>query len=186
MRKKRVWLIVGSIIIVVGSALILWITFNEVATYQPKFTATFKVDSEELIGLTMKIPGAKQGEYLELSCAKMINSNKTGELTNINGNYYSAGKPIYKIKAQSGFIYWETTVIKLYGTVNLTAINDKTRLVADVITINPKLKTIKAEQHITIKNESLEATADEIDTDMNLDKIRSKGMTTVSFMQSTR
>jgi hypothetical protein len=180
--KKSLWLIVFIVTISLGGLLILLATFSEVSNFQPKHNTrdTLRVDSEELIGLTMKVPGPRQGEYWELNCTKMVNLNKTGILSSINGRYFSVQKPIYQITAQSGIIDWEKSNLKFYGGVKFS-IDNGTELVAQEVTCNPKTKFMEAKGNIVLKNSSLEVKTDYITTDFSLNKVLFKGMTIVSF-----
>jgi hypothetical protein len=184
MNKTKIWLI-GAILLVILVGLLIWGTLKESANIKTNNNAKneLMVNSEELIGLTMRIPGGNRNGYWEINCAKLINVNQFGTLTTINGQYYSANKPIYRLVAESGRIYWESSILKLQGNVKLS-MNDGTKLTADEIVWNSKTDKIQAQNNVSLTTRSLVVKTEQIIAGSDLRKVDLKGMTHVSFKDS--
>lgn len=181
MNKTKIRLIV-TILVTISVGLLIWGIMKESTHLKPQNNPNneLQVNSEELIGLTMKIPGGKQNGYWELNCAKLVNAKQFGTLTTINGRYIVANKPVYYLVAESGFIYWTNSVLKLQGNVKFS-VKDGTELTADMIVWNPKKDIIQAENNVFLTTRSLKVKTEQIVAKPDLRKVDLKGMTQVSF-----
>jgi LPS export ABC transporter protein LptC len=183
MNKSKIW-IIAAILILIVTGLVIWRVRQESTQHKPKSNAhnELQVNSEELIGLTMKIPGGNRNGYWELNCAKMVNASQYGTLTTINGQFYKANKPVYTLVAQSGFIYWESSILILRGDVKFSVM-DGTQLTADEIVWEPKTDMIKAKDRVHLSTSTLEVKTDKIVSKTDLRKVDLKGITEVSFKE---
>jgi LPS export ABC transporter protein LptC len=184
MNKKAIW-IITAILLPVLAGLLIWGTWKESAHFNPYRNTKdeIRVNSEELIGLTMKIPGGSRNGYWELNCAKMVNASQFGTLATINGRYYSAHKPIYHLVAESGRIYWGDSILELRGKVKFS-MNDGTELTAEEIIWNPQKNRISAKNNVFLTSHSLELKTEEMVAKLDFNTLTLKGMTQVSYKGS--
>ena len=184
MPKKKVWLFIMILSLALGGLIFLGITLQKISNH--KFRNNTKellqANAEELIGLTMKIPGAKPDEYWELSCAKLINSNNQGKMSVINGQYYSAKKPLYHIVARSGLVNWGNPKVMFYGKVKVTT-NNGYELMAEEMIWDSKTELLEAKQNVVLNTDTFIASTQQINADLKLNKIIFKGTTKVAFKE---
>jgi hypothetical protein len=181
MNKTKIWFIIAILSpILVG--LLIWGVMKESAQIKPINNAQNKlqVNSEELIGLTMKIPGGNRDGYWELNCAKMVNADRFGTLTTITGQYILATKPVYHLVAESGLIYWGSSILRLRGNVKFS-VKDGPELTAEEIVLNPKTDIINAKKNVRLTTRSLQVETEQIIAKPDLRKVDLKGITQVSF-----
>lgn len=181
MNKTKLWFIAAFLSpILIG--LMIWGIMNESTRSKPKTQAPseLQVNSEELIGITMKIPGGNRNGYWELNCAKMVNANQYGTLTTINGQYFLSNKPVYFLVAKSGLIYWDSSVLKLRGDVKFS-VKDGAVLTADEIIWNPKSETIHAKNNVHLINRNSEVITEQITAKPDLRKVNLHGDTQVTY-----
>ena len=181
MNKTKIWLIAAILSpIIIG--FMIWGIMKESARIQskPKVRNELQVNSEELIGITMKIPGGNRSGYWELNCAKMVNANQYGTLTTINGQFYLAEKPVYYLVAKSGRIYWESSILELQGDVKFS-VKDGATLTADQVVWNPKKETIKAKNNVHLVTRDSEIKTERIIAKPDLRKVNLQGSTEVTY-----
>lgn len=181
MNKTKIWLIIAILSpILIG--FMIWGIMRESTRIIPRNNAhnELQVNSEELIGLTMKIPGGDRNGYWEINCAKMVNGDQFGTLTTITGRYILASQPVYHLVAKSGLIYWGSSILKLRGNVKFS-VKDGTELTAEEIVLNPKTDTIRAQNNVSLTTRSLQVKTEQIIAKPDLRKVDLKGTTQVSF-----
>lgn len=181
MSKTKIMLI-AVILLPILIGFMIWGVMRESTRIKPitKTQNELQVNSEELIGITMKIPGGNRNGYWELSCAKMVNANHYGTLTTIKGQYYRAHKPVYYLDAKSGVIYWGTSVLKLRGDVKFS-VKDGSVLTADEIVWDPKSEMIKAKNNVHLTTRNSEVITEQITAKPDLRKVNLKGTTQVIY-----
>ncbi|NLW45765.1 MAG: LPS export ABC transporter periplasmic protein LptC [Firmicutes bacterium] len=134
------------------------------------------VNSDEFIGLTLKIPGAEKNGYWELNVARLESKDEIGEMKEINGDYFLDKKPIYHISAESGIIQWKTRVLQMEGQVNLKT-NDGKSLRADEISWDPNIRKILAVNKVVLESPGLTVTTEKLDGDLSLEQVKFSGIT---------
>lgn len=135
-----------------------------------------KVDSDEFIGLMLKIPGAEKNGHWELNVARLESKGDLGSMKEINGDYLLDKKPIYHISAESGTIQWKTRVLQINGQVNFKT-NDGKLLRAEEVSWDPNIRRILAVNKVVLESPGLTVTTDKFDGDFNLDQVEMSGMT---------
>lgn len=134
------------------------------------------VNSDEFIGLMLKIPGAEKNGYWELNVARLESKDEIGSMKEINGDYFLNKKPIYHISAESGIIQWKTRVLQMTNQVNFRT-NDGKSLRAEELFWDPNTRKILAENKVVLESSELTVTTEKLDGDLNLDQVKFSGMT---------
>lgn len=176
---KNKWLLI-VILIAIGVIAYFLLTFffhtfskkQEVLVGEGKLN----VNSDEFIGLLLRIPGAEKNGYWELNVARLESKDDIGEMKEINGHYYLDKKPIYHISAESGVIQWKTRVLQMDGQVNLKT-DDGKSLRAEEISWDPNTQKILAEKKVVLESPGLTVTTEKLDGDLNLDQVKLSGIT---------
>lgn len=181
MTKQRI----VSLVIIIAIILLGWFIWEELkddSDFKPVNSVKTELQavSEKLIGLTMKVPGAKKTEYWILNCAMLTQAKTFAILTGINGQYYEHQKPIYYLTAQSGRIYWESATLELFGNVKFSADGGK-ELSAKEISWNPKTNLVDAKDDVYLTTPSVAVNTNQITADLDLKKVAFKGITKVFF-----
>lgn len=176
---KNKWLLLVILISIgVIAYFLLTFFFHTISKKQDVLVGEGKlnVDSDEFIGLLLRIPGAEKNSYWELNVARLESKDEIGEMKEINGHYYLDKKPIHHISAESGVIQWKTRVLQMDGQVNLKT-NDGKWLRAEEILWNPNTRKISAEKKVVLESPGLTITTDKLDGDLNLDQVKLSGIT---------
>ncbi len=135
-----------------------------------------KADSDEFIGLMLKIPGAEKNGHWELNVARLESKGDLGLMKEINGNYLLDKKPIYHVSAESGIIQWKTRVLQINGQVSFKT-NDGKLLRAEEVSWDPNTRRIQAVNKVILESPGLTVSTDKIDGDLKLEQVEMSGMT---------
>ncbi len=176
--KNKWLLLVILVLLVVVAYLSLAYFFNAVSKKQEAFVGEGKlnVNSDEFIGLLLRIPGAEKNGYWELNVARLESKDEIGTMKEINGDYYLNKKPIYHLSAESGIIEWETRILHIAGQVNFKT-NDGKSLRAEEVSWNPNTRKILAKNKVVLESPGLTVTTEKLDGDLNLDQVKLLGVT---------
>lgn len=176
---KNKWLLLVILISIgVIAYFLLTFFFHTISKKQEILVGEGKlnVDSDEFIGLLLKIPGAEKNGHWELNVARLESKDEIGEMKEINGHYYLDKKPIHHISAESGVIQWKTRILQMDGQVNLKT-NDGKSLRAEEISWDPNNRQILAERKVVLESPGLTITTEKLDGDLNLDQVKLSGIT---------
>lgn len=176
---KNKWLLLVIVILfaIIAYSLMSFL-FNTISKKQEVLVGEGKlqVNSDEFIGLMLKIPGAGKNGHWELNVGRLESKNDLGLLKEINGEYLVNKKPVYFLSAESGIIQWKTRVLQMTGQVNLRTSDGKV-LKAEEISWDPNTRRVTAEKKVVLESPDLTITMDKFDGDLDLNQLKISGMT---------
>ncbi len=176
--RNKWQLLVIVIIFALIAYFLLSFSFHAISKKQEVLVGEGKlqVNSDEFIGLMLKIPGAEKNGHWELNVARLESKSDLGLLKEINGEYLLNKKPIYYLSAESGIIQWKTRVLQITGQVNLKT-NDGKVLKAEEVSWDPNTRRVTAEKKVVLESPDLTITMNKLDGDLDLNKVKISGMT---------
>lgn len=180
---KNKWMLIVILMLFGIGAYFLLAFFFHVFSVKPEILigeANVNVDSDEFIGLVLKIPGSEKEGHWELNVTRLESKNDLGSLTEINGEYLLNKKPIYYLSAESGTIQWETRVLQITGQVSFRT-NDGKVLRAEQLTWDPNNRRITAVNGVVLEAPGLTVIADKFNGDFKLDQVKMSGITKVFY-----
>lgn len=177
--KKSKWLLIIILMFLGVIAYFLLVSFFHITSNKQEVLVgegKLKVNSDEFIGLMLKIPGAERNGHWELNVARLESKDDLGLMKEINGDYLLDKKPIYHLSAESGIIQWATRVLQINGQVSFKTTDGKA-LRAEEVSWDPNTRRILAVNKVVLESPGLTVTTDKLDGDLNLDQVEISGMT---------
>lgn len=183
MSNKKFWLNIFFILISVAGVVAFLISIRQAADTKPVPSTGKKErqdDSDQLVGMKLKIPGSDKNSYWDLNVASLDSLDNIGHMKGIKGQYYSNKKPVYHLSAQSGLIFWKTKILKLKGKVSLST-NDNRLLTAEVIAWDPNTNKVTAKNNVILKTAKLTVRSTAIITNLSMNQATFSQNTTALY-----
>ncbi|HEX3043615.1 MAG TPA: LPS export ABC transporter periplasmic protein LptC [Bacillota bacterium] len=179
---KKSWIVISVILVIIIGLVIFWRgnQGSKKETIQvSEGVQRLQIESDQLLGLTITVPGGEKDGYWVLNFAKFTDLGTAGGLDTIEGDYYRDSKPLYHLTANSGTIHWQGQELRLNSPVVVSA--DQTKEIsAEVMLLGPKTQNISAKRQVVVRIDDLNVRTEELVADSGLERIVLKGMTTAS------
>jgi hypothetical protein len=172
MVKKRFWLLVLIIFVIMGGLVIFWAKLQETMLSKKSggsLVGDKQINYDEAVGVTMKIPGATKNEYWELRVNRIESFGDKDNLGQIEGTYYINKNPYYLISGESGVIYLKTRVIEVNGNVILKTNDASKELSTAKLIWDSQLKQITAREGAILKISQAIVSSNEIVSNLKMD-----------------
>ncbi len=180
MDSKRIWSVAIAVILAVTIGLWLYR-----ATHEPDGKGLINrkesiVATDELIGITIKVPGSERGKYWDLAVERLVKQEERGRLIRINGRYMVNKLPLYRLSADSGLMNWRTRGLEVNGNVVFQT-NDGKKLTAAKLIWDPARERVLATGDVILETKDVRLETDSLEADVNLEQAIFPGMTKVTY-----
>jgi LPS export ABC transporter protein LptC len=178
--SKRIWSVAVAVILAVAIGLWLY-----QATHQPDGKGLLNrkesiAATDELIGITIKVPGSDRGRYWDLAVDKLVKQEERGRLIRIDGRYIVNKLSLYRLTADSGSMDWRTRGLEVNGNVVLQT-NDGKKLTAAKLVWDPVRERVLATGAVILETEDVRLETDSLEADIKLEQTFFSGMTKVTY-----